>query len=160
MAYVKCDEASLTAVADAIREKGGTTEQMVFPDGFVEAIDGIQAGGGAAKDATIQINNDAPVSISYYCFCKDNWMGSSNATSVAKDSSASLTCPVGEVVFIKCSRGASTSSSTNLNINVAVVGGEYRVTTTTYTANSSRYCISLVVVRITEETATITISKQ
>lgn len=38
MAMYKVDEASLTAVADAIRERAGTTEDMVFPDGFVSVV--------------------------------------------------------------------------------------------------------------------------
>lgn len=33
--------ADLTAVANAIRSKGGTTDQLVYPDGFVEAISSI-----------------------------------------------------------------------------------------------------------------------
>ena len=45
MAY-RVDEASLTAVADAIREKSGTSEGLTFPEGFVNAVAGIQAGGG------------------------------------------------------------------------------------------------------------------
>lgn len=36
---------SLTAVADAIRAKAGTTEAMEFPDGFVSAISEISGGG-------------------------------------------------------------------------------------------------------------------
>lgn len=36
---------SLTSVADAIREKGGTSEQLVFPDDFATAIMAIQSGG-------------------------------------------------------------------------------------------------------------------
>lgn len=39
-------DAGLTSVADAIRAKGGTSEQLAFPDGFVSAVEGIQAGGG------------------------------------------------------------------------------------------------------------------
>lgn len=35
----------LTKVANAIRAKGGTTEQLVYPDGFVTAIGNIQTGG-------------------------------------------------------------------------------------------------------------------
>ena len=35
----------LTKVADAIRAKGGTSEQLVYPDGFVAAIGNIQTGG-------------------------------------------------------------------------------------------------------------------
>lgn len=34
----------LTAVADAIRAKGGTTAQLVYPDGFVSAIQAISTG--------------------------------------------------------------------------------------------------------------------
>lgn len=35
----------LTSIADAIREKAGLTDSFVFPEGFVEAITGIEAGG-------------------------------------------------------------------------------------------------------------------
>ena len=38
--------ADLTVVADAIREKGGTSEPLVFPSGMADAIRGIQSGGG------------------------------------------------------------------------------------------------------------------
>ena len=36
----------MTAVADAIRNKGGTTEALSFPDGFVQAVGAIEAGSG------------------------------------------------------------------------------------------------------------------
>ena len=39
-------DGKLTAIADAIRTKGGTTGELEFPDGFVSAVEGIQAGGG------------------------------------------------------------------------------------------------------------------
>ena len=35
----------LTKVANAIRAKGGTTEQLIYPDGFVTAIENIPTGG-------------------------------------------------------------------------------------------------------------------
>ena len=57
MAYRKVDEASLTAVADSIRAKGGTTGALAFPDGFVSAVQAIQAGGGGSSstdDVTIR----------------------------------------------------------------------------------------------------------
>lgn len=41
------NETDLIAVADAIREKGGTTEPLSFPAGFVSAI---QAIGGGTRD--------------------------------------------------------------------------------------------------------------
>lgn len=37
----------LTAVADAIRAKGGTSEQLAYPDGFVSAIGAISGGASA-----------------------------------------------------------------------------------------------------------------
>lgn len=43
------NSADLTAVADAIRTKGGTSDTLAFPGGFVEAVEAIQAGGGAEE---------------------------------------------------------------------------------------------------------------
>lgn len=39
---------SIQNIADSIRKKTKTTEKMVFPSGFVSAIDGIETGGGSA----------------------------------------------------------------------------------------------------------------
>ena len=38
--------AELTSVANAIRAKGGTSASLAFPAGFVDAIEGIETGGG------------------------------------------------------------------------------------------------------------------
>lgn len=46
MAEYLVQGASLTAVADAIREKGGTTAPLSFPAGMAEAVRNIQSGGG------------------------------------------------------------------------------------------------------------------
>lgn len=54
---------SITAVADAIREKGGTTAPLSFPAGMAEAVRGIPSGGtdislgltGATVDQTIKV---------------------------------------------------------------------------------------------------------
>lgn len=40
------DGADMTTVADAIRERGGTTAPLSFPDGMAGAIRNIQSGGG------------------------------------------------------------------------------------------------------------------
>ena len=50
MAEYLVQAASLTTVADAIRSKGGTSDTLIFPDGFVAAISAIQTGGGAALE--------------------------------------------------------------------------------------------------------------
>ena len=44
MAEYLTNTTDLTAVADAIRAKGGTAAQLVYPSGFVSAIQAIQAG--------------------------------------------------------------------------------------------------------------------
>lgn len=41
-----CDANDMSAVADAIRTKAGSTATLAFPDGFVSAVNGIQTGGG------------------------------------------------------------------------------------------------------------------
>lgn len=65
----------LISVADAIREKGGTTDQLVFPSGFVTAIQAITSGGtvlnfeivggttkpGNPKENTIWVNTSTAV---------------------------------------------------------------------------------------------------
>ena len=48
MAEYLTNTTDLTKVAAAIREKGGTSDPLVYPDGFVTAIGNIQTGGGAA----------------------------------------------------------------------------------------------------------------
>ena len=46
MATYLTNDTDLEAVADAIRTKGGTSADLVFPQGFVDAIDAIETGGG------------------------------------------------------------------------------------------------------------------
>ena len=42
-------DTELTSVANAIRIKGGTNSQLVFPNGFVSAIGNISGGGGGGE---------------------------------------------------------------------------------------------------------------
>ena len=51
MAYRKVNDNSLASVANAIRSKGGTSDALVFPDGFVSAISAIQTGGGGTASS-------------------------------------------------------------------------------------------------------------
>lgn len=44
------NDTDLTKVANAIRSKGGTSDTLVYPDGFVTAINDIQTGGGSGID--------------------------------------------------------------------------------------------------------------
>ena len=51
MAEYLTNTTDLTKVAAAIREKGGTSDPLVYPDGFVTAIGNIQTGGGTTPGA-------------------------------------------------------------------------------------------------------------
>lgn len=44
------DKASLVSVADAIRTKGNTTDELQFPNGFVDGINAIESGGGGGTE--------------------------------------------------------------------------------------------------------------
>ena len=46
MAEYLTNTTDLTKVASAIRAKGGTSDPLVYPDGFVTAIQAIETGGG------------------------------------------------------------------------------------------------------------------
>ena len=56
MAEYLTNTADLTEVADAIRVKGGTSEPLVYPSGFVSAIQSIDTTGGT-KPATLTITS-------------------------------------------------------------------------------------------------------
>mgnify|MGYP004476956295 FL=1 len=50
MAEYLTNTTDLTSVANAIRTKGGTTAQLVYPSGFVSAINAIETGGGGRDE--------------------------------------------------------------------------------------------------------------
>lgn len=55
MAEYLTNTTDLTSVANAIRTKGGTTAQLVYPSGFVSAINAIETGGGGTPIAESDI---------------------------------------------------------------------------------------------------------
>lgn len=66
MSNYLASDTDLTSVADAIRAKGGTSAQLAFPAGFVQAIADIPSGGGGIRKATgsftiiVDGNNNQP----------------------------------------------------------------------------------------------------
>lgn len=55
MAEYLVQDTSLITVADAIREKGGTTAPLSFPDGMAEAVRNIRSGGGDLSAVDVYI---------------------------------------------------------------------------------------------------------
>ena len=56
MAKLTVEDSSLTAVADAIRTKGETTDALVFPEGFVGAIENIKIGDDPDSNFRLLVN--------------------------------------------------------------------------------------------------------
>jgi len=50
------NDTDLTAIADAIRAKGGTSAPLVYPTGFVSAIEAIETGGGGSSASLSDVN--------------------------------------------------------------------------------------------------------
>ena len=65
MAEYLTNTADLTAVADAIRAKGGISDPLVYPDGFVSAIQAIETGGGGGSDELVNSLIDRTISGTY-----------------------------------------------------------------------------------------------
>ena len=53
--------ADLASVANAIRTKGGTSAPLAFPQGFVDAVDAIPAGGASVLEKLKEIVLEEPV---------------------------------------------------------------------------------------------------
>ena len=68
MAEYLTNTTDLTKVASAIREKGGTSDFLVYPDGFVTAIGNIQTGGGTSGSQTGVVGTSASYRIIYTYF--------------------------------------------------------------------------------------------
>lgn len=75
-------DADLTSIADAIREKAGVSDSFAFPDGFVEAVSGISAGGGdnlatqIIEGTVTEINDNTATEIGIYAFYKTTSLSS------------------------------------------------------------------------------------
>jgi len=84
MANYLATDTDLTAVADAIRQKGGTSAQMAFPAGFVSAVQAIPTGGGGTpgdyQEATRLMTQFSFASISGYTYPQTVKVDASNAT--------------------------------------------------------------------------------
>ena len=67
MAIYTVTDTDLASIADAIREKGGTSAPLSFPAGFTDAIDAIPTGGGGSveRKAVTFIDYDGTILYSY-----------------------------------------------------------------------------------------------
>lgn len=85
--YYTVKQSSLTAVADAIREKGGTSESLSFPNGFVNAVGALSGGGGGIELATIT------------CLHTVNYYTDENMVAQSTGRMIGVRVPIGSIIF-------------------------------------------------------------
>ena len=105
MAELLTNTTDLTKVAAAIREKGGTSDSLVYPDGFVVAIQAIQT--GTELQIIVTVESGATVTAT-----KDSL--SVSGTSV--NGTCTLTIPEEGDWTVSATLGGETSTSTTVNV--------------------------------------------
>lgn len=105
MAEYLTNTADLTAVADAIRAKGGTSEPMVYPDGFVTAIQAIQT--GTELQIIVTVESGATVTAT---------KGSLSVSGTAVNGTCTLTVPEIGTWSVKATLGGQTSNTQSVSV--------------------------------------------
>ena len=90
----------LTKVASAIRKKGGTTAQLIYPDGFVTAIQAIQT--GTELQIIVTVTSGATVTAT---------KGSKVVSGTSVNGTCTLTVPEAGTWSVKATRNGQTSDT-------------------------------------------------
>lgn len=98
MAEYLTNTTDLTKVASAIREKGGTTDPLVYPDGFVTAIQAIQT--GTELQIIVSVTSGATVTAT---------KGSLSVSGISVDGTCTLVVPETGTWTVKATLGGETS---------------------------------------------------
>lgn len=102
MAEYLTNTTDLTKVASAIREKGGTSAPLVYPDGFVTAIQAIQTGSSGSK--TVSFSGASPDSPATITYVSSNTMKSVNIGGGADITSVEITVDVNTSIYVNTER--------------------------------------------------------
>ena len=105
MAELLTNTTDLTKVASAIREKGGTSDPLVYPDGFVTAIQAIQA--GTELQIIVSVTSGATVTAT---------KGSQAVSGTSVNNSCTLTVPEEGEWTVSATLGGATSDSNIVNV--------------------------------------------
>jgi hypothetical protein len=111
MANYLTNDTDLKSVADAIRTKGGTSAQLEFPQGFVDAIDAISGGGvlGVTQDEDGYLML-SPVSAGEL-YTKTSYTAASNTNFAAVVAAVNIPVAHQNEILIWNVRGANKQSS-------------------------------------------------
>ena len=105
MAEYLTNTTDLTKVAAAIREKGGTSDPLVYPDGFVTAIQAIQT--GTELKIVVSVTSGATVTAT---------KGSKVVSGTAVNGTCTLTVPEAGTWSVKATLGGQTSDAKSVSV--------------------------------------------
>ena len=105
MAEYLTNTTDLTKVASAIREKGGTSDSLVYPDGFVTAIEAIQA--GTELQIIVSVTSGATVTAT---------KGSLSVSGTSVNGTCTLVVPEEGEWTVSATLGGETSVSNTVNV--------------------------------------------
>ena len=118
MAEYLTNTTDLTKVASAIREKGGTSDSLVYPDGFVTAIQDIQT--GTELQIIVTVESGATVTAT---------KGSLSVSGTSVNGTCTLTVPEAGTWSVSATLGGQTSDTKTVSIT-----GSYAVALTFFSA--------------------------
>lgn len=95
----------LTKVAAAIREKGGTSDPLVYPDGFVTGIQAIQT--GTELQIIVSVKSGATVTAT---------KGSLSVSGTSVNNSCTLTVPEAGTWSVKATHNGQTSETVSVSV--------------------------------------------
>ena len=105
MAEYLTNTTDLTKVASAIREKGGTSDSLVYPDGFVTAIQAIQT--GTELQIIVSVTSGATVTAT---------KGSKVVSGTSVNGTCTLTVPEAGTWSVKATRNGQTSDTVSVSV--------------------------------------------
>lgn len=105
MAEYLTNTTDLTKVAAAIREKGGTSDPLVYPDGFVTAIQAIQT--GTELQIVVSVTSGATVTAT---------KGSKVVSGTSVNGTCTLTVPEAGTWSVKATHNGQTSDAKSVSI--------------------------------------------
>ena len=105
MAEYLTNTTDLTKVASAIRDKGGTSDLLVYPDGFVTAIQAIQT--GTELKIIVTVTSGATVAATE---------GSLSVSGTSVNGTCTLTVPEEGEWTVSATLGGHTSNSNIVNV--------------------------------------------
>ena len=105
MAELLTNTTDLTKVASAIREKGGTSDPLVYPSGFISAIQAIQT--GTELKIVVSVTSGATVTAT---------KGSKVVSGTAVNGTCTLTVPEAGTWSVKATLSGQTSDTMNVSV--------------------------------------------